>query len=413
MQRKCSKRMLGILLSAAMVMALMSPAVGSIRAMPENIRLSEGDARQMEFVLPGSATVEQDCETVCVESGSGSVTVTARAEEGQATLVYKLLGMFRLKTVSVTVEPERRLIPGGQSIGVALLTDGVVVVGASDVSGAASPARAAGLRPGDRILSVNGEKVQNAAHLTQLTQQGAPMEVLVEREGETAAYTISPVYDAENEVYRLGAWVRDSTAGLGTLTYFDPENGRYGALGHAITDVDTSIVLPIEQGAIYESNVIDIHRGTSGTPGELMGSFFGAETEMGSLETNTEFGIFGEMYAPIENPLYPDGLPAATRTEVQEGPAEILTTLDDGELRAYDCEITRLYDQYQPSTRSMVLQITDPELLDATGGIVQGMSGSPIVQNGKLIGAVTHVFVNDPTQGYGIYLDWMLEAEKE
>ena len=144
-----------------------------------------------------------------------------------------------------------------------------------------------------------------------------------------------------------------------------------------------------------------------------MGSFFGAETEMGSLEANTEFGIFGEMYVPIENPLYPDGLPAATRTEVQEGPAEILTTLDDGELRAYDCEITRLYDQYQPSTRSMVLQITDPELLDATGGIVQGMSGSPIVQNGKLIGAVTHVFVNDPTQGYGIYLEWMLEAEKE
>ena len=181
-------------------------------------------------------------------------------------------------------------------------------------------------------------------------------------------------------------------------------------LGHAITDVDTGIVLPVGYGGIYESAVVDIEKGKSGEPGELLGQFFDAETQLGEVTDNTDFGIFGTTNEEIVNPLYPDGLPVGTRGDIHTGPAQLLTTLVDGEICAYDCEIVKLSDQDAPATRSMVIKVTDEALLQATGGIVQGMSGSPIVQNSKLVGAVTHVFINDPTQGYGIYIEWMLDA---
>ena len=204
--------------------------------------------------------------------------------------------------------------------------------------------------------------------------------------------------------------MRDSTAGIGTLSFYDPDDGGFGALGHAITDVDTGIVLPVGYGGIYESSVVDVNKGKSGEPGELLGQFFDAETQLGEVERNTDFGIFGTTNEAVENPLYPDGLPVGTRADVHVGPAQILTTLVDGEIRAYDCEIVKLTRQDEPSTRSMVIKITDEELLETTGGIVQGMSGSPIIQDGLIVGAVTHVFINDPAQGYGVYIEWMLDA---
>ena len=222
--------------------------------------------------------------------------------------------------------------------------------------------------------------------------------------------SVEPALDPADGAYRLGAWVRDSTAGIGTLSFYDPESGAFGALGHAITDVDTGIVLPVGYGGIYESSVVDISKGKSGEPGELLGQFFDAETQLGEVTSNTDYGIFGTMNEEVANPLYPDGLPVGTRADVHTGPAQLLTTLADGEVRAYDCEIVKLNDQSAPATRSMVIKVTDEELLQATGGIVQGMSGSPIVQDGKLVGAITHVFINDPTQGYGVYIEWMLDA---
>ena len=372
MRRIDMRRGMGILM-AALVMALMSPAAGGGYG-------------------PDAATYAASAEEVAPgPGGEREAAAQANADHTEA-------------------EQPRVLMPGGESVGVALLTRGVVVAGLSDVGSAGSPARAAGLQPGDRLISVNGAEIENAAHLAQLLQQKGPVQLRYERDGRETQCAVDAAWDAAAGAYRLGAWVRDSTAGLGTLTYYDPADGRYGALGHAITDMDTSIVMPIGEGAIYRSDVVDIHRGRSGVPGELMGSFSGEEA-LGSLDRNTDFGIFGQLYEPVVNPLYPEGVPLAGRDEVHEGEAQLLTTLDDGELKQYDCRIVRLYRQEAPATRSMVVRVTDPALLQATGGIVQGMSGSPILQDGRLVGAVTHVFVNDPTQGYGVYLDWMLEAD--
>ncbi|MEI6100486.1 MAG: SpoIVB peptidase, partial [Eubacteriales bacterium] len=209
-------------------------------------------------------------------------------------------------------------------------------------------------------------------------------------------------------VYRLGVWVRDSTAGVGTLTFYDQETGGYGGLGHAITDLDTGEELSVREGEIISSNIIDVVRGQAGMPGELKG-YFNANNGIGSILKNSEFGIYGLCYNKITNPLYPDGIYVAKQSEVHEGPAKLLSTVDDKGVKAYDCTISNVVLQNEPTQKSFLITITDPELLKKTGGIVQGMSGSPVIQDGKLIGAVTHVFVNDPTKGYGIYIEWMLD----
>lgn len=403
-------------LAAALLAAGMSPPLRAFESLPDALRLKSGTQTQLEFTLPGRAEIDgADAAVISsfdqsATSLGNTVTLTAGEEEGEATLTYRLLGLIPVKTVSVTVEREKTLVPGGQSVGVALLTEGVVVVGSSDIGATPSPARLAGIRAGDRIVRVNDTDVTGAEQMRALIGGGDKARIEVVRGEETLHMEVEPALDAAAGAYRLGVWVRDSTAGIGTLSFYDPDDGGFGALGHAITDVDTGIVLPVGYGGIYESSVVDISKGKSGEPGELLGQFFDAETQMGEVERNTQFGIFGVMNEPVENALYPDGLPVGTRADVHVGPAQILTTLVDGQIRAYDCEIVKLTRQDEPSTRSMVIRITDEALLDATGGIVQGMSGSPIIQDGMLVGAVTHVFINDPAQGYGVYIEWMLDA---
>ncbi len=405
-----------LLLAAALVAVGMSPPLRAFESLPDALYLKSGAQTQLEFTLPGRAEIEgADAAVISsFDQSAGSlgstVTLTAGAEAGEATLTYRLLGLIPVKTVSVTVETEKTLIPGGQSVGVALLTEGVVVVGSSDIGSTPSPARLAGIRAGDRIVRVNDTDITGAEQLRALISEGGEALVEIARGEETLVVSVEPALDVSTGAYRLGAWVRDSTAGIGTLSFYDPDDGGFGALGHAITDVDTGIVLPVGYGGIYESSVVDVNKGKSGEPGELLGQFFDAETQLGEVERNTDFGIFGTTNEAVENPLYPDGLPVGTRADVHVGPAQILTTLVDGEIRAYDCEIVKLTRQDEPSTRSMVIKITDEELLETTGGIVQGMSGSPIIQDGLIVGAVTHVFINDPAQGYGVYIEWMLDA---
>ncbi len=414
-----ARRILGIWVAAAFVAACMSPPMRAFEDLPESVHLKSGAEAELQFSLPGVAEITSPNEAVIagfdqsVTEMGNEVTITAGSHSGEATVTYRLLGLIPVKQVSVTVDEERRLIPGGQSVGVAIRTEGVVVVGSSDLGSVASPARLAGLRAGDRILSVNGVAVTGAQHLTELVSDGNEAEFEIERDGERQMIAFSPALDGRDNAYRLGVWVRDSTAGIGTLTFYDPQQKTFGALGHAITDVDTGIVLPVGEGGIYESSVVDVNKGKSGQPGELLGQFFDAETMLGEVKENTDYGIFGNAEQEISNPLYPEGLPVGTRADVSLGKAELLTTLVDGEIRSYEIEIVKLADQSEAATRSMVIRVTDEELLEKTGGIVQGMSGSPIIQNGRIIGAVTHVFVNDPTQGYGVYLDWMLEQIPE
>ena len=302
----------------------------------------------------------------------------------------------------------RRLIPGGQSVGVAMNTAGVVVIGTSDLGKLPSPIRKAGIQNGDIIRRVNGVEVNSSEALSGMIRSSEAVELEVEREGRTVTCAVQPALDSRDGRWRLGAWVRDSTAGVGTLTYYDPETGNYGALGHAITDADTRVTMPLSAGALYKNRVMDVTPSQRGKPGELTGDFVFDGSTIGTVEKNTVHGIFGEMDGAVTNALYPLGLPTATRGEIHTGAATILATVDESGPREYSCEIVRVNDR-AVGARAMVLKITDTGLLDKTGGIVQGMSGSPILQDGRLIGAVTHVMVNDPAMGYGISIEEMLK----
>ncbi len=312
-------------------------------------------------------------------------------------------------TGAVSSAGAKTLMPGGQSIGVAVMTEGLVVIGASDIGSIPSPARLAGLKPGDIITSIDGKPVGGVEELlSMLGEKG--VKVTYTRGAETKNATLTPAKDETDGKFKLGVWVRDSTAGIGTLTFYDPETGRYGALGHAVTDTDAGIVLPIAGGAIYENSIVDVKRGEEGTPGEIIGQFYDGGY-LGTIDENTDFGIFGDAQEGMKNALYPNGIETADPDDVRTGRAKILTTVGDEGLAEYDAQIVRIENQAEPTTRSFTIRVTDKRLLDRTGGIVQGMSGSPVLQDGKLVGAVTHVYVNDPTMGYGVYIDWMLENE--
>ena len=309
------------------------------------------------------------------------------------------------------VEETRTLIPLGKAVGIKLFADGVLIVDTSDLQSGGdtvSPAEDSGLKEGDLILSANGEKIQSTEHMQYILQENGEdtMVLAVQRGGRTMEVSVNPVR-CNDGTCRLGAWIRDSMAGIGTLTYYDPVTQTYGALGHGITDVDTARLMPLASGSIMETTVKAVRKGTQGSPGELKGDFT-VQRDVGSLQANTDCGVFGA----VSDEDFIDesrALPVASRKEIRTGAASILATVSGEETLEYAVEIDRLYAGEQP-TRNMLIRVTDERLLSATGGIVQGMSGSPILQNGRIVGAVTHVLVNDPTRGYGIFIENMLEA---
>ena len=242
-----------------------------------------------------------------------------------------------------------------------------------------------------------------------MNEIGDTVRLKIKRNNEIINVETVPVKSGDDGLYKLGVWVKDKTAGIGTLTYYDPANSAFGALGHGIVDAETGSILSVETGTLLECKVQEIEEGKSGEPGEIRGIFYHADDPLGSLERNSKFGVFGIAYHPVENPLYSTPLVVAPRDQVKTGKAYILTTLDDNEIRRFEVEIEKVEDQDAPADKSMVLKVTDEELLQESGGIVQGMSGSPIIQDDRIVGAVTHVFVNDPQRGYGIFIEWMLE----
>lgn len=402
------RRRLGALLAAALAMLMLSPRLGALGALPDELVLGAGT----QMRLPVSSAVRVAATNgaqIDAEQGEGGGLRLRAGEAGEGELTFSLLGLVPLRTVKLSVQPERVLVPGGQSVGVALRTGGVVVVGNSDLGRTPSPARLAGLKSGDVIESVDGEAVTGAAQLAACLSDGGTAHLRLLRGGNVVECDVTPAQDERDGQYRLGAWVRDSTAGVGTLTYYDPVGGGFGALGHAITDVDTGVVMPVGTGEIYENRVVDVKPSREGAPGELTGDFLGQTEALGTVAGNTEFGIFGEAEQPLENALYPEGLPVAARGEVHTGAASLITTVDGTTPGEYACEIVRLSERAEPGARAMVVRVTDEALLEKTGGIVQGMSGSPLIQDGRIIGAITHVMVNDPTMGYGIFIETMLK----
>lgn len=330
----------------------------------------------------------------------------------------KFLGLFPVKSVNVKRVPDISLYPGGTSIGVKLNTKGVLVVALSDIEvdnkKVSSPAAQSGIMVGDSILSVDGKNIKSAEMLSETINNcgGKEIKIELERKGHTLTKLVKPVKSSKENKYKVGLWVRDSTAGVGTLTFYDSKTGSFAALGHPITDVDTGSILKVDKGELVSSAIINIRKGSKGNPGELKGIFIDEDKSIGKVTDNTECGIFGKADKSIIKNHKVKPMKIALRDEIKEGDAQIITTLDESGPKYYDIKIEKLLSQDKPGPKSMIIKVTDPELLDKTGGIVQGMSGSPIIQNNKIVGAVTHVLINKPDTGYGIYIEWMLKDSK-
>lgn len=316
--------------------------------------------------------------------------------------------------VTAPVIEEKVLVPGGQSVGVKMDVKGVLVVGLEEIEQKngekVNPGLLSGLQIGDIILEVDGTKVYRADEVQSLVNKIKDVVKLkIKRNDRFLNITVNPVESKEDGLYKLGVWVKDKTAGIGTLTYYDPMNSAFGALGHGIVDPETNSVLSVETGLLLEAQVQDVRHGETGTPGEIRGIFYHASDPLGSLEHNSKFGVFGVAYHPIESTIYSNPIAVGTREQVKLGKAYILSTLSNNEVRKFEIEIEQIEEQDSPADKGMIIKVTDKDLLEESGGIVQGMSGSPIIQNDRIIGAVTHVFVNDPQRGYGIFIEWMLK----
>ncbi|WP_082394761.1 SpoIVB peptidase [Caloranaerobacter sp. TR13] len=388
---------------------------------PSQIEIIEGEKSDFKITFPFTIDNIGELENIVILKRKYSKDILKKQYEiqsltkGKSNIKIKLLGFLPLKNIEVNVIDKVYLIPGGHSIGVKLDTKGVIVVAFSDIIGQDgkkhNPAKEAGIKKGDVILEINGVKVKDSDHIIELLNNVKKeiINVKIDRKGKIFTTEVELVKSKDEKQYKLGAWIRDKTAGIGTLTFFDPKTRIFGALGHGITDIDTGFLLPVENGQIMTARVSSIQQGKKGLPGELRGIFFESEDKIGEIEKNTKFGIYGVLNKDIRNNLYNEPLPVGLQGEVKEGKAYILTTIEDEKINKYEVEIIKTQRQLVPSQKSMIIKVTDKKLLKKTGGIVQGMSGSPIIQNGKIIGAVTHVFINDPTKGYGLYIEWMLK----
>lgn len=310
----------------------------------------------------------------------------------------------------------RLLIPGGESIGVSLYMKGILVTGLTDVASAdgasESPAEEAGVKIGDIIEKIDGTEISSVEALKEFLKESKvkKLSMTVNRDGRHISLTVMPTASSAENKLCIGVWVKDAACGIGTLTFTDPETGAFAALGHGISDAELGNTLPIESGRISKASINEITKGQKGIPGELKGSFSEKENILGSVSANSPLGLFGTVNASTADKT---PIPTAEKSEVHRGKAFIYTELDSKQPESYEIEIMKISNSDKSSNKGMVIKITDKRLLDKTGGIVRGMSGSPIIQDGKLVGAVTHVFINDPTRGYGIFVENMLSEIEE
>lgn len=338
-----------------------------------------------------------------------AVTVS---EDGGYVLPCRLLGTIPFKNVKITPVDDQEVYVSGSTIGIYMETEGVLVIDTGEIQcqdgEIKEPAKDI-IRQGDYIIALNGQKISTKKELLSDVEEldGNSAILEVSRDGENIPVSVTPVKDS-NGNYKLGIWVRDDTQGIGTLTYVDQE-GNYGALGHGISDIDTAQLLKIRKGALYKAQILAINKGSKGNPGELAGFIrYDDRSILGTIEANTENGIYGQFTDTIDSGITLKKMPVAYKQDVEIGPASILCDIE-GEVKEYKAEIKRIDLNHEDTNKSFVIQITDKKLLDITGGVVQGMSGSAVLQNGRIIGAVTHVFVQDATSGYGIFIENMLK----
>ena len=401
---------------------------------PSTIKIRAGVEQELDFRVPISGEIRRTEEAAQVYApqpgaagekaaadeagGRRSIhidfahTVKVRANEIDTyRMDLKLFGILPYKSVDVEVIQDKLLIPSGIPIGIYVKTEGVLVVGIGEFENGegrkVSPAKYA-LQKGDYILQVDGEKIENKKQFVRLVEESGEENLVltIRRNEEITDVMVKPECN-QNRERKLGIWIRDNAQGIGTLTYRDTDN-TFGALGHGINDVDTSALMDLEEGTLYRTEIVGITRGSSGSPGELTGYIeYDTDNVIGEITENTTEGIFGVCSGGTEETPVTEPIPIALKQEVSLGPAQIICSVT-GEPEFYDVEIIETNLEHDNINRGIVIQVKDEKLLTLTGGIIQGMSGSPIIQNGRLVGAVTHVLVQDSTKGYGIFIEEML-----
>ena len=385
-------------LGAAVLLQLYGTAAYYAWQLPDSYYVQTGSRLEVDTALHIAAVPTAHTVQAAVTASSAADTTSLR-----------LFGIIPIKDVEVQEIDTPMLVPCGEPFGIKLRMDGAMVVGMERIetaSGQRCPAQEAGIQTGDLIQSVDGTAIDSNQSLQEAIAEsdGTPVTVTLTRSGETCTVTLTPAYADDDNRYEAGIWVRDSSAGIGTITFYEPESGSFGGLGHPICDADTGDILPFGSGEAAAVTISQVTKGVSGCAGMLQGSF-SDDAPLGELLCNNRCGVFGTLY---HNPSAEEAIPMALKQEIQTGAAQILCTVSGDTPKAYDITLEEIDYSGTDSTRNMTVCITDPKLLEVTGGIVQGMSGSPILQNGKLVGAVTHVFVDDPTRGYGIFCENMV-----
>lgn len=383
-----------------------------ITNLPEELVVFEGETIFMKTLL--GLNIKLNDETIETSSNS-SQSLTKQA--GKSTLEVSLFDSINIKNVNVDVLPKTTVIPVGNIAGVKLYTNGVLVVGMSEIEGYDNkkykPYENKGIKEGDTIVKIDEKLINSTEDLIETVNnsQGRDIKVQYIHQEETKECSISPV-KTSNSQYKLGLWVRDSAAGVGTVSFYEPTSKTFGALGHGITDIDTNELINIASGEFVTTRILNITKGESGNPGKIQGTVEN-QTNIGKIYKNSKFGIYGKVdNISSLNIDTSKEMEVALREEIKTGKATILCSLDNQQPQEYEIEIDKINKENNYDNKSMQIKITDQKLLEKTGGIIQGMSGSPVIQNGKFVGAVTHVLVNDPTKGYAVFGDIMLKQSK-
>lgn len=393
--------------------------VCNITLLPNSVIIFEGEELNLKTVVGLKIKRANGTNMPVIQASNlGESEQSSKYETaGTFELNLNLFGTIPVKEIDVNVIPKTKVVPMGNLIGAKLYTSGVLVVGMSEIQGddqqKHKPYEGSGIEEGDMIVEMDSKKIANTDELVETvnSSKGKVIQIKYVRNDETITTSIQPIKSEDNE-YKLGLWVRDAAAGVGTLTFYEPSTGKFAALGHGIVDVDTGDIINIANGELVTSNLVAIKKGEKGTPGEIKGSIDSGVT-IGNISKNTNFGVFG--LVSNKNNLNLNGAKeyeVALRSEIQTGEAEIICELENGKKEQYKIEISKIYTSNNYDNKSMMIKITDERLLQKTGGIIQGMSGSPIIQNGKFVGAITNVLVSDPTAGYAIFGDLMVKQMK-
>lgn len=381
----------------------------SILSVPKNIVIFEGDNLNLK-IAKGLSLNSANKQTVLTASNINKEKIN---QTGVNRLNLNLFGNIKVKDVNISVIPKTTVIPLGNAIGMKLYTKGVLVVGMSQINTENNekkkPYENSGIEQGDTILAVNNNEISNTDELIEEVNKsnGNQISIKYMKNNETLETSITPVKSKDE--YKIGLWVRDAAAGVGTLTFYEPSTNSFMALGHGISDIDTEKIVDIANGELITANIVSIKKGEKGEPGEIKGTI-DSGNKIGNISENTNLGVYGivtnKSYLNLGNS---SEMEVATRSEIKEGKAQIICQLDNSGKKLYDIEIEKIYTMNNEDNKSMLIKVVDKELLEKTGGIIQGMSGSPVIQNGKFVGAVTNVLVNDPTRGYAIFADMMIK----